>query len=110
MGLVVSGTLQEAVHYSAMVTITASHDQLYIKQHVEEVYGLAMIFSLTGYLGVNCVLVLLKCSGALTTVTGMDHVSSTSHDTPFIPLVTTFRKALSIVISFLFFTKPFTIQ
>ena len=33
-----------------------------------------MLFSLTGYLGVNCVMVLLKCSGALTTVTGMDHV------------------------------------
>ncbi|XP_064625069.1 adenosine 3'-phospho 5'-phosphosulfate transporter 2-like [Lineus longissimus] len=56
-------------------------------------YGYAVIFSLTGYLGLNFVLTMVKTSGALIAVT-----------------VTTCRKAVTIILSFLFFTKPFTMQ
>lgn len=65
----------------------------FCQEHVTETYGYAVIFSLTGYLGVNIVLTLVKTFGALTAVT-----------------VTTCRKAVTIVISFMFFTKPFTFQ
>ncbi|CAA9993883.1 unnamed protein product [Nesidiocoris tenuis] len=57
------------------------------------IYGYALLFSLSGYLGVNVVLTLVRTCGALAAVT-----------------VTTCRKAISIVISFIFFSKPFTIQ
>ncbi|XP_065843398.1 adenosine 3'-phospho 5'-phosphosulfate transporter 2-like isoform X2 [Oscarella lobularis] len=56
-------------------------------------YGLAAVFSITGYLGILFVLALVRSFGALLAVT-----------------VTTFRKAISIILSFLFFTKPFTLQ
>ncbi|KAH3695464.1 adenosine 3'-phospho 5'-phosphosulfate transporter 2-like [Dreissena polymorpha] len=58
-----------------------------------ETYGYGLIFSLTGYIGVNIVLGLVKTFGALVAVT-----------------VTTCRKAVTIALSFLFFTKPFTYQ
>ncbi|KAK3916715.1 Adenosine 3'-phospho 5'-phosphosulfate transporter 2 [Frankliniella fusca] len=56
-------------------------------------YGLCLLFALTGYLGIQVVLILVRTSGALAAAT-----------------VTTCRKAVSIVISFLFFAKPFTFQ
>lgn len=56
-------------------------------------YGYAFLFSLTGYLGINIVLHLVKHFGALIAVT-----------------VTTCRKAVTIIISFIFFAKPFTYQ
>lgn len=62
-------------------------------QDPQKCYGYAFIFSLTGYLGIQIVLTLITISGAFTAVT-----------------VTTFRKALTIVISFVFFAKPFTLQ
>jgi hypothetical protein len=34
------------------------------------IYLMAGVFSLTGYLGVNCVLILVSSFGALTAVTG----------------------------------------
>ncbi|KAF6203320.1 hypothetical protein GE061_003738 [Apolygus lucorum] len=58
-----------------------------------QMYGYAFLFSLSGYLGVNVVLTLVRTCGALAAVT-----------------VTTCRKAVSIIISFIFFSKPFTIQ
>ncbi|XP_070556041.1 adenosine 3'-phospho 5'-phosphosulfate transporter 2-like [Ptychodera flava] len=58
-----------------------------------QTYGYAFIFSITGYLGISFVLALVKCCGALIAVT-----------------VTTCRKAVTMVLSFLFFTKPFTSQ
>jgi len=58
-----------------------------------ENYGLAFIFSLTGYCGANVVLTLVRTFGAFVAVT-----------------VTSFRKVLSIVISFLLFSKPFSAQ
>ncbi|EDV26218.1 uncharacterized protein TRIADDRAFT_24343 [Trichoplax adhaerens] len=57
------------------------------------IYGFAAILSFTGYIGVNMVLTLVRVFGALMAVT-----------------VTTFRKAITVVLSFLFFEKPFTIQ
>ncbi|KAM9665970.1 adenosine 3'-phospho 5'-phosphosulfate transporter 2 isoform 2-T2 [Trichechus inunguis] len=56
-------------------------------------YGYAFLFSLTGYFGISFVLALIKIFGALLAVT-----------------VTTGRKAMTIVLSFIFFAKPFTVQ
>ncbi|CAB4021628.1 Adenosine 3 -phospho 5 -phosphosulfate transporter 2, partial [Paramuricea clavata] len=78
-GLGISGGLREPFEYCA--------------QHPSSTYGLAVIFSLTGYLGIAFVLSLVKCFGALLAVT-----------------VTTCRKAITIVLSFMFFTKPFTFR
>ncbi|XP_077990937.1 adenosine 3'-phospho 5'-phosphosulfate transporter 2-like [Glandiceps talaboti] len=58
-----------------------------------QTYGYAFIFSVTGYLGISFVLALVKSFGALVAVT-----------------VTTCRKAVTMVLSFMFFTKPFTIN
>lgn len=62
-------------------------------QHPVRTYGYAFLFSLTGYFGVSFVLALIKIFGALVAVT-----------------VTTGRKAMTIVLSFLFFAKPFSFQ
>ncbi|XP_066155080.1 adenosine 3'-phospho 5'-phosphosulfate transporter 2 [Euwallacea fornicatus] len=56
-------------------------------------YGYAFIFSVTGYLGIQVVLTLVRTTGAFAAVT-----------------VTTMRKAVTIIISFMFFSKPFTLQ
>ncbi|CAF0904780.1 unnamed protein product [Adineta steineri] len=56
-------------------------------------YVFTMIYSFAGYLGVNCVLNLVRHFGALIAVT-----------------VTTFRKAITVILSFIAFTKPFTFQ
>lgn len=65
----------------------------FCKNYPKETYGYAVIFSVFGYLGVNVVLSLVKTFGALIAVT-----------------VTTCRKAVTIILSFIFFTKPFTYQ
>nr|WBR79116.1 adenosine 3'-phospho 5'-phosphosulfate transporter [Gryllodes sigillatus] len=62
-------------------------------KHPSETYGYAFVFSLSGYLGIQIVLTLVKTCGAFAAVT-----------------VTTCRKAVTIVLSFLFFAKPFTFQ
>ncbi|KAE8597884.1 hypothetical protein XENTR_v10016638 [Xenopus tropicalis] len=62
-------------------------------KHPFQTYGYAFFFSLTGYFGISFVLALIKIFGALIAVT-----------------VTTGRKAMTIVLSFLFFAKPFTFQ
>ncbi|XP_043279067.1 adenosine 3'-phospho 5'-phosphosulfate transporter 2 [Venturia canescens] len=62
-------------------------------QHPVETYGYALVFSLCGYLGVQIVLTLVQCCDAFVAVT-----------------VTTYRKAVTIILSFLFFYKPFTFQ
>lgn len=56
-------------------------------------YGYTLIFGLLGYLGVNVVITLIKVCGALVAVT-----------------VTTLRKALTITLSFILFSKPFTVD
>uniref|UniRef100_A0A8D0GSU7 Adenosine 3'-phospho 5'-phosphosulfate transporter 2 n=1 Tax=Sphenodon punctatus TaxID=8508 RepID=A0A8D0GSU7_SPHPU len=65
----------------------------FCSKHPVQTYGYAFFFSLTGYFGISFVLALIKIFGALLAVT-----------------VTTGRKAMTIVLSFLFFTKPFTFQ
>jgi len=56
-------------------------------------YIYIFLFSLSGFFGVQAVLALIRTCGALVAVT-----------------VTTCRKAVTIVISFLLFSKPFTFQ
>eukprot|EP00794_Sanderia_malayensis_P004652 gene4652-5260_t len=65
---------------------------LFCLQFPLRTYGYAAIFSLSGYLGLSYVLTLVRKFGALLAVT-----------------VTTCRKAVTIILSFLFFAKPFTI-
>ncbi|CAI9725572.1 3' [Octopus vulgaris] len=65
----------------------------FCSEHPTVTYGYSFIFSIAGYLGLISVLTLVKSFGALVAVT-----------------VTTCRKALTIVLSFIFFTKPFTIH
>lgn len=62
-------------------------------EHPKVTYGFSFLLSLTGYLGIQIVLTLVRTTGATTAVT-----------------VTTTRKAMSIAVSFIFFTKPFTWQ
>ncbi|MCL4148740.1 UNVERIFIED_CONTAM: hypothetical protein GTU68_012683, partial [Idotea baltica] len=62
-------------------------------QHPWEVYGRCVFLSLAGFGGVQIVLLLIAEFGAVAAVT-----------------VTTFRKALSICLSFVLFAKPFTIH
>ncbi|CAL4158921.1 unnamed protein product [Meganyctiphanes norvegica] len=61
--------------------------------HQWEVYGRAVLLSLAGFCGVQAVLTLVTLHGALIAVT-----------------VTTARKAITICLSFVLFSKPFTIQ
>lgn len=75
-----------------MVTGTFTPAFTYFNEH-PKVYLLSFLFSFVGYLGILFVLSMVKTYGALLAVT-----------------VTTFRKALSIIMSFIFFTKPFTLQ
>ncbi|PWA18228.1 hypothetical protein CCH79_00004314 [Gambusia affinis] len=65
----------------------------FCSEHPVKTYGYAFFFSLTGYFGISFVLALIKLFGALVAVT-----------------VTTGRKAMTIILSFMFFTKPFTFQ
>ncbi|XP_012590254.1 PREDICTED: adenosine 3'-phospho 5'-phosphosulfate transporter 2 isoform X2 [Condylura cristata] len=65
----------------------------FCSQNPVRTYGYAFLFSLTGYFGISFVLALIKIFGALLAVT-----------------VTTGRKAMTVMLSFLFFAKPFTLQ
>lgn len=59
-------------------------------QHPWETYGYGSVFALLGYLGVQMVLTLISISDAFVAV-----------------VITTCRKAVSIVLSFMLFAKPF---
>ncbi|XP_058795305.1 adenosine 3'-phospho 5'-phosphosulfate transporter 2 [Phymastichus coffea] len=65
----------------------------FCSNHALETYGYALLFSLSGYIGIQIVLTLVQTCGAFVAAT-----------------VTTCRKAVTIIISFLFFYKPFTLQ
>ncbi|KAI6244174.1 UAA transporter domain containing protein [Aphelenchoides fujianensis] len=65
----------------------------FFAKHPLETYGKAFLFSLLGYLGINIVLTLVRAYGALIAVT-----------------VTTMRKGVTIVLSFIFFSKPFSVD
>ncbi|XP_054734085.1 adenosine 3'-phospho 5'-phosphosulfate transporter 2 [Anastrepha obliqua] len=62
-------------------------------EHVLETFGYGFLFSLSGYLGIQFVLALVRSCGA-----------------PVAATVTTARKAVTIALSFVFFSKPFTWQ
>ena len=62
-------------------------------QNPVQTYGYALAFSTFGYAGVNVVLSLVRTSGALLAVT-----------------VTTVRKTVTIVLSFVLFAKPFSLN
>ncbi|XP_037722841.1 adenosine 3'-phospho 5'-phosphosulfate transporter 2 [Drosophila subpulchrella] len=62
-------------------------------EHPLETFGYGFLFSLSGYLGIQFVLALVRSSGA-----------------PIAATVTTARKAVTIAFSFVLFSKPFTIQ
>lgn len=64
-----------------------------IFQYPIETYGYAFLFSITGYLGIQFVLTLVRTCGATLAAT-----------------VTTARKAVTIALSFVFFSKPFSFQ
>ncbi len=105
-----------------------------LTQHPVTTYGYAFLFSLTGYFGISFVLALIKLFGALVAVTGKisplfwkyfwDGHSNLVNKGKwingltflffslffFLSPVTTGRKAMTIVLSFLFFSKPFTFQ
>ncbi|XP_060658378.1 adenosine 3'-phospho 5'-phosphosulfate transporter 2 [Drosophila nasuta] len=61
--------------------------------HPLETFGYGFLFSLSGYLGIQFVLALVRSSGA-----------------PLAATVTTARKAVTIAFSFVLFSKPFTVQ
>ncbi|XP_048761216.2 adenosine 3'-phospho 5'-phosphosulfate transporter 2-like isoform X1 [Ostrea edulis] len=65
----------------------------FCKEYPMQTYGYGILFSISGYIGLAIVLTMVKSFGALIAVT-----------------VTTCRKAVTIVLSFLFFSKPFTVQ
>ncbi|XP_066991346.1 adenosine 3'-phospho 5'-phosphosulfate transporter 2 [Anabrus simplex] len=77
--MILSGDLQKGISFCS--------------KHPKETYGYAFLFSISGYLGIQIVLTLVRTCGALVAAT-----------------VTTCRKAVTIIISFIFFTKPFTYQ
>uniref|UniRef100_A0A1A9WBU8 Adenosine 3'-phospho 5'-phosphosulfate transporter 2 n=1 Tax=Glossina brevipalpis TaxID=37001 RepID=A0A1A9WBU8_9MUSC len=62
-------------------------------QNPHECFGCNFLFSLSGFLGVHFILALVRNTGASVAVT-----------------VTTVRKAITMIISFFFFSKPFTMQ
>lgn len=62
-------------------------------KHPVETYGYGFLFSISGYLGIQFVLTLVRTCGA-----------------PLAATVTTARKSVTIAISFIFFSKPFTYQ
>lgn len=64
---------------------------IYRFQYPIQTYGYAFLFSLTGYLGIQFVLTLVRTCGA-----------------PLAATVTTARKAITIAISFVLFSKPFS--
>ncbi|OXU29825.1 hypothetical protein TSAR_010940 [Trichomalopsis sarcophagae] len=83
------------VYLFAILAFTGdmSRGASFCSKHPLETYGYALLFSLSGYLGIQIVLSLVQSCGAFVAAT-----------------VTTCRKAVTIIISFLFFYKPFTFQ
>lgn len=76
-----------------LVTSDLQKGASFCAEHPLETYGYGLLFSVSGYLGIQIVLTLVQCCGAFVAAT-----------------VTTCRKAVTILISFLFFYKPFTFQ
>ncbi|KAA0194098.1 Adenosine 3'-phospho 5'-phosphosulfate transporter 2, partial [Fasciolopsis buskii] len=82
--------LVDAEYYGFTHTCGSNQSADFCAQHPMKTFGYGSIFSICGYFGMHFVLCLVHSHGALTAVT-----------------VTTLRKAVSIVISFVLFEKPF---
>uniref|UniRef100_A0A5K3EGA7 Adenosine 3'-phospho 5'-phosphosulfate transporter 2 n=2 Tax=Mesocestoides corti TaxID=53468 RepID=A0A5K3EGA7_MESCO len=76
-----------------LLTNSLFSSALFFIKHSKDVLLLTCVFSFSGYFGLQFVLLLVHHFGALVAVT-----------------VTTVRKAVTIVFSFLFFFKPFSFQ
>ena len=83
-----------SLYVAVGVTVTGElwEASSFFAEHPVETYGYGAVFAATGFMGVKVVLTLVREYGALVAVT-----------------VTTCRKGLTICLSFLFFTKPFTL-
>lgn len=94
--MVLSGNFISGFQHSWNVSIkdfSLYHFVQHLFQYPMETYGYGFFLSVSGYLGIQIVLTLVRTTGATTAVT-----------------VTTARKAMSIAVSFIFFKKPFTMQ
>ncbi|UJR31688.1 hypothetical protein I4U23_019169 [Adineta vaga] len=78
------------VFFGLLLTNNLFSSVAFWNQHPGQTYGYSLIFSVFGYFGIDIVLTLIKEYGALICVT-----------------VTTCRKAITIILSFLLFSKPF---
>lgn len=99
VAMLLSGNIMTGLRFCATVMHTCYlyrmiFIDIYIvigNQYPIQTYGYAFLFSLTGYLGIQIVLTLVRTCGA-----------------PLAATVTTARKAITIAISFLLFSKPFS--
>lgn len=101
--LTLTGNLMSGLRFCATVSYEISHfwcpdkNEIFFSfsasQYPIQTYGYAFLFSLSGYLGIQFVLTLVRTCGA-----------------PLAATVTTARKAVTIIISFIFFAKPFSVQ
>lgn len=102
--LTISGNLLSSLRFCATVSFFSFESKLksftiliklfcFFTQYPIQTYGYAFLFSLSGYLGIQFVLTLVRTCGATLAAT-----------------VTTARKAITIALSFVFFTKPFSLQ
>lgn len=80
----------DSIHFKLLVVIILIPS---LAQYPIQTYGYAFLFSLCGYLGIQFVLTLVRGFGATISAT-----------------VTTARKAVTIILSFIFFSKPFSVQ
>jgi len=79
--------------FGGLILFNALKEPLSVSISNPEVISTSFLFSLSGYVGLQFVLEMIRLFGAFTTVA-----------------VTTGRKALTIIISFLLFEKPFVMQ
>lgn len=80
-------------YYKAELTKEERFKMFTFFQYPIQTYGYAFLFSISGYLGIQFVLTLVRTCGATLAAT-----------------VTTARKAVTIALSFIFFSKPFSFQ
>ncbi|CAF4384233.1 unnamed protein product [Rotaria sp. Silwood2] len=88
--VICSALVADAIIGNYQEKIMKTHHVSNVEIHPLPTYGYGLLFSLFGYLGMDIVLTLIKEYGALICVT-----------------VTTCRKAITIILSFALFSKPF---
>lgn len=96
VAMLLSGNILSGLRFCAtvsMIQFLRVCDPLFSFQYPIQTYGYAFLFSLSGYLGIQFVLTLVRTCGA-----------------PLAATVTTARKAVTIAISFVLFSKPFSVK